>query len=74
MSKWRDISSAPKDGTVILAAWDDWDGKSGDIPPVVVSWDEKYKKWVGLDDYEFRTFENLDLWIPIPWADEQAVQ
>lgn len=66
--RWRDISTAPKDGTKILIT----NGKETEV----CYWDNRLKVWQGsyYDGYDFETINGKPLlWMPRPQSNTERV-
>lgn len=60
-TRWRDISSAPRDGTAILAKLPDSDW------PTVIAYSELHGHWyVKWDGEPFYIFSTPTRWLPLP--------
>ena len=70
MTQWQDISTAPKDGTSILA-YDPGHGRAPDeLPVVIVSWLGADSDFPWLENSGMQSFgaTTLTHWMPLPPA------
>lgn len=55
---WNDVSTAPKDGTRILAYWRSW--------VTIALWNLRVNNWQEWPDGDFDTGGELTHWMPLP--------
>lgn len=63
MSDWRDIETAPRDGTDVLLARHN---RMGPMPPIVAGWFGSRRMWVAYDAHTKPVEGTVTHWWPLP--------